>query len=171
MIQLRDKSDQVLAHARALKGLNLPVPLLINDHVDVAKDVDADGVHLGQGDMDVAKARRLLGPDKIIGLTAYNEAQIEGVDPAIVDYIGTGPVYATKTDKGKPVLGAQPFGKLAALSRVPVVGIGGVAPENALPVLHAGAAGVAMMRSISEAEDVGAAARAFTEIDDEKKCA
>ena len=87
-----------------------------------------------------------------------------GIDPLVVDYVGTGPFYETRTDKGKPVLGAERFAAVAALSPVPVVGIGGITPENARAVLDAGADGVAMMRSISGADDVEAAARKFSKI-------
>ncbi len=164
MVQLRDKSNDALENARRMKAAQLSVPLLINDHVYIAKGIDADGVHLGQGDMDAAKARAILGPDKIIGVTAFTEEQIKAVDPAVVDYIGTGPFYETKTDKGKPVLGAEKFAALVKLSPVPVVGIGGITPENAAAVIEAGADGVAMMRSISEAVDPEAATRKFIDI-------
>jgi len=119
MVQLRDKSDDVLAHATRLKAAGLAVPLLINDHVEVARAVDADGVHLGQGDMDVTAAREVLGADKIIGLTAFTAAHMAAVDPNVVDYVGTGPFFETLTDKGKPVLGAAGFAAVAALAPVP----------------------------------------------------
>ena len=102
-----------------------------------------------------------MGADAIIGQTAFTEAHIAAVDPAIVDYIGTGPFYPTQTDKGKPVLGAEAFAELVALSPVPVVGVGGITPSNAAAVIDAGADGVAMMRSISEADDISAAVQAF----------
>ena len=163
MVQLRNKSGhmpEIYAQAGMLSELCRAAdgPFLVNDHIEVAQAVDADGVHLGQGDANPEEARRILGDDAIIGQTAYNEEQIEALSP-VVDYIGTGPFYPTKTDKGKPVLGPQEFARLAALSPVPVVGIGGITPENAAPVIESGAAGVAMMRSISEAADPEAAAR------------
>ena len=169
MMQYRDKSqdkNEILQQAKILKKLceSCHIPFLINDHVDIAREIDADGVHLGQGDMDPAEARCLLGPDKIIGLTAFTEKQIGKVDPALIDYIGTGPVYPTKTDKGKPVLGVQKFAELIQHATVPVVGIGGVTPENAPAVLDAGAAGVAVMRAISEADDPEAAARRLRQV-------
>lgn len=171
MVQYRNKSDdrrmiaaQAAMLCEILAGTN--VPFLINDYVDIALAVGADGVHLGQGDASPKEARALLGENAIIGQTAFTQEHIKAVDPAVVDYIGTGPFYPTQTDKGKPVLGAEKFRALAALSPVPVVGIGGITPENAKDVLEAGAAGVAMMRSISEAQDVEAAARAFKELVD-----
>ncbi|HRQ61862.1 MAG TPA: thiamine phosphate synthase, partial [Alphaproteobacteria bacterium] len=81
-----------------------------------------------------------------------------------VDYIGTGPVYPTLTDKGKPVLGVQRFAELAALSPVPVVGIGGITPENAGAVREAGADGIAVMRGIGAAADINAAVKLFQKI-------
>ncbi|MCB9983437.1 MAG: thiamine phosphate synthase [Rhodospirillales bacterium] len=143
------------------------IPFIINDHIDVAFAVGADGVHLGQGDASAAEARAKLGANAIIGQTAFTKEQIVAVDPDIIDYIGLGPFYITQTKKGKDVLGPVEqggngrFSELAALSPVPVVGIGGITPANAQAVMEAGAAGVAMMRSISEAENIEQAARAF----------
>ena len=168
LLQYRDKvnAPNVLAeNARALQVLarEFSVPFLMNDHVDIAAHIGADGVHIGQGDFSAAEARVRLGADAIIGVTAFTEAHIEAIDPAVVDYIGTGPFYETKTDKGKPVLGAARFAELAAMSPVPVVGIGGIEAETAVPVIEAGANGVAMMRAVSEAADVEAAASKFVE--------
>lgn len=158
IVQLRNKHDpkplivaQAAMLAELLRGLN--VPFLVNDYVDIAKDVEADGVHIGQGDLSPLDARKILGDEAIIGLTAFTEGHIAAIDPAVVDYIGTGPFFPTQTDKGKPVLGAARFKELAALSPVPVVGIGGITADNALEVLRAGADGVAVMRAISEAYD------------------
>ena len=166
MVQYRDKSGdmpKITANAAMLAELLKPIgiPLLVNDYVDVAVAASADGVHLGQGDADPAEARAKLGYDAIIGQTAFTAEHIQAVDDTVVDYIGTGPFYPTQTDKGKPVLGEERFSILAALSKVPVVGIGGITPENAAAVLDAGADGLAMMRSISEADDIAAAVSSF----------
>ncbi|MCC6597733.1 MAG: thiamine phosphate synthase [Alphaproteobacteria bacterium] len=165
MVQLRNKSGNMpefLAQAAMLGELlqEQNIPFIINDSLDVAFAVGADGVHLGQEDTSPAQARARLGEQVIIGQTVFTAQHIEALDPA-VDYIGTGPFYVTKTEKGKPVLGPQNFSVLARRSPVPVVGIGGITPENAATVIKSGAHGVAMMRSISEALDPGAAARAF----------
>lgn len=149
----------MLSIAQALKALagRYYVPLLINDHVELALEAKADGVHLGQGDMPPAQARALLGEQAIIGQTAYTQDHFKSIktDPAqCVDYAGTGPFYETKTKKGKPLLDADnaaAFRALVEISSVPIVGIGGITPNNAAPVIEAGAAGVAMMRAISEA--------------------
>lgn len=166
LIQYRDKRTArpaVLEIARRMKAAlaGTGVPLLINDYVDIAAEIGAAGAHIGQGDIGPAEARAMLGPKAILGLTAFTEAQIAAVDPSIVDYIGTGPVYPTLTDKGKPVLGTARFAELVRLSPVPVVGIGGITAENAAPVREAGAAGIAVMRGIGAADDVEAAVRRF----------
>ncbi len=162
MVQLRNKADSkivVAAQAAMLAEMlkNSGVIFLVNDYPDIAHDADADGVHIGQGDLTPAEARRIIGSDKILGLTAFTPDHIAAVDPDIVDYIGTGPVYPTKTDKGKPVLGPEKFSGLVKLSPVPVVGIGGITAENAAAVIKAGAAGIAVMRAISEGDDIEAA--------------
>ncbi len=169
MLQLRDKSGDegaVVALVEKLLPLTMQanIPLLVNDYAKLSRDSGADGVHLGQDDMSPEEAREILGPDKIIGVTAFEEAHFRALDPAIVDYAGTGPFYPTQTDKGKLVLGAAEFGRLRALSPVPVVGIGGITPDNAAAVIEAGADGVAMMRAISEAPDPEAMARAFERV-------
>lgn len=169
MVQLRNKIDPkpvVAAQAALLCELLAPsgIPFLVNDYVDIAWDVGAAGAHIGQDDISPLEARKILGEGAILGLTAYTQEQIAAVDAAVVDYIGTGPFFPTKTEKGKPVLGAARFAALAALSPVPVVGIGGVTDENAGEVVRAGAEGVAMMRAISEAQDPCAAAQRFVQV-------
>ncbi|GJL85121.1 MAG: thiamine-phosphate synthase [Micavibrio sp.] len=166
MLQLREKTPDLVQTpelARRLVALTggSTISFIVNDHVALAREVGADGVHLGQGDTAPAEARDMLGAQAIIGLTAFERAHLEAIDPGVVDYVGTGPFYETKTDKGKSVLGPEKFAELAALSPVPVVGIGGITPGNAGAVINAGANGVAMMRAISEAEDPEAAARKF----------
>jgi len=166
MVQLRDKRGdkaQTLVIAAMLSEMLKPldIPFLINDDPEIAFAVGADGVHLGQGDMSAGDARDMLGADAIIGQTAFTADHMAAVDPAVVDYVGTGPFYETKTDKGKPVMGAEAFTQIAALSPVPVVGIGGVTASNCAAVIAVGADGVAMMRAISGAADPEVAARDF----------
>lgn len=168
MLQYRDKEGapgDIKANALKLQKLcqDYDVPFLINDHVALASEIGADGVHIGQDDLSPERAREMIGPDKILGLTAYTPGHLLVVDPEIVDYVGTGPFFETKTDKGKAVLGPEKFAEMIKHAPVPVVGIGGVTPENAQHVMDAGADGVAMMRSISEAADVEAATQRFKE--------
>lgn len=169
MVQLRNKIDPkplVAAQAAMLCELLKPydIPFLVNDYVDIARDAGASGAHIGQGDISAAEARQILGEEAILGLTAFTAEHISALDPALVDYIGTGPFFPTQTDKGKPVLGAEKFAALIAHSVVPVVGIGGITPDNARQVLEAGADGIAMMRAISAADDPCEAARKFTAV-------
>jgi|GEM_PF-407178 len=174
MVQLRDKGgdkSQTLMSASMLVELLRPfnIPLIIDDDPDIAFAAGAAGVHLGQGDMKPQEARSILGEDAIIGQTAFTEDQIRVVNPEVTDYIGLGPFYITQTKKGKDILGtgekgSGEFAKIAALSPVPVVGIGGITPENAADVIKAGAQGVAMMRSISAAPDPQIAAQQFTKV-------
>lgn len=168
MVQLRDKSGDMPRMVQFAKRLrvvtqNHGIPFLINDRVDVALVVGADGVHLGQGDLPPREARKTLGPHAIIGWTAYTDDHMQAVDPDVVDYVGTGPFYATLTKPDKPVLGPEKFADLVRQSPVPVVGIGGITADNANAVFKAGADGVAMMRGISEAEDPVRAAREFVQ--------
>jgi thiamine-phosphate pyrophosphorylase len=168
MVQLRNKIDpsaHILRQAQNLLAILKPrgIPLIINDHVEIARLCDADGVHVGQDDVSPEEARKILGADKIIGVTAFTKKHFKNIDPAIVDYAGTGPFYKTLTKPDKRILGMESFRELVRISPVPVIGIGGIGPDNAADVIHAGAAGVAMMRSVSESPDPAAAARAFTE--------
>jgi len=158
MVQLRDKASQptiIEAQARRIQKVlhGTDIPFLINDHVEIAVAVNADGVHIGQGDMGAADARKMIGDDKILGLTAFTRDHYAAIDPDIVDYVGTGPVFPTLTDKGKPVLGVDGFADVIKYAPVPVVGIGGITSDNARGVMQAGAQGVAMMRAISAADD------------------
>lgn len=165
-MQFRGKSGdaaeterQALAIQAVLAGTG--VKLIVNDHVEIAVRIGAQGAHIGQDDISPQKAREMMGDQAIIGLTAFTPAHFAAIDPDVVDYVGTGPVFPTLTKPDKPVLGAEKFHALAARSPVPLVGIGGIIPGNAGDVIRAGADGVAMMRAISEADDPEKAAREF----------
>ncbi len=158
MIQLRNKVDSLAIiknQARAIQSIlaDSSVPFIINDYAELAAEINADGVHIGQGDMPAIEARKVIGNDKILGLTAFTKEHYSVISPDIVDYVGTGPVYPTLTKPDKEVLGIDGFAKLAKDSPVPVVGIGGITPQNAGAVIKAGASGVAMIRAVSEAEN------------------
>ncbi len=167
MVQLREKTAPTrafLEEARALKALLAPlgVPLIINDRADIALAVGADGVHVGQTDMDVETLRGLLGPHAIIGLSITNHQQINSPDAALPDYLGLGPLYLqqTKLNAASP-LGVEGFRALRAATTKPVVAIGGLKADNSAPVLAAGADGLAVVSAIVGAEDVRAAAEGF----------
>jgi thiamine-phosphate pyrophosphorylase len=167
MVQLREKhasTREFLEQALMLKALlaGRGVPLIVNDRIDVALAVDADGVHIGQKDMPLAIARRLLGPTKLIGLSITNEEQMRRDDAKEADYLGVGPLYqqATKDDASTP-LGVEGFARLRALTDLPVIAIGGLKPDNPGAVGAAGADGFAVVTGLIGADDPEAAARAF----------
>lgn len=142
--------------ARALRDLLKPrgVPLIINDRVDLALAVDADGVHVGQSDLPVEVARRLIGPNKLLGLSITSREQLAAIPEDTVDYLGVGPVYptASKSDAA-PALGLENFRHICQTARHPIVAIGGITVENAPPIFAAGAAGVAVVSAFSHAAD------------------
>ncbi|MBR1868586.1 MAG: thiamine phosphate synthase [Bacteroidales bacterium] len=164
LVQLREKdidTRQFIDLGRRLKALLAPtgVPLLINDRVDVALAVDADGVHIGQSDMPYADARRLLGDDKIIGLSVENMAEVEEANGLDVDYVAVSPVFltSTKTDTAA-AFGFDGLARAAALTRHPLVGIGGMNIKTAAQAVRSGADGIAVVSGIMSAPDPRAAA-------------
>ncbi|MDO5089970.1 MAG: thiamine phosphate synthase [Cardiobacteriaceae bacterium] len=152
------------AAALALKPLCAAagVPFIINDQVDIALAVDADGVHVGQGDLPVSVVRSLIGREKILGLSTHSVAQVEAVDTAIVDYIGMGPVFATrsKTDTD-PVIGTDGLRAMVAAKRLPGVAIGGIKGEHAAAIRAINPDGIAVISAICGQGDVAAATRAL----------
>ena len=177
LVQLRDKRSDtrpMVARARAIKAALAPfkVPVLINDRVDVALAAGADGVHLGQTDMAVEEARRLLGPDAIIGLSIKTAAQAEAAPIDLIDYAGIGGVFATtsKDNTSRPI-GPEGLAGIAATLRqrraaFPVCGIAGINAGNAASVIAAGADGVAVISALSLKPDPQAAARELRTIVD-----
>ena len=170
-VQLRApqwKKRQWLATARELKAVLAPfgVPLIINDQVDVALAVDADGVHVGQADLPVAETRRLIGPDRILGLSISDVAELAAV-PEGVDYLGIGPVYPTGTKLDAAAASGVPlFAELVAATSLPVVAIGGISADNCAPLFAAGARGIAVVSAICGQDDpTGATAKLRERID------
>ncbi|WP_283149987.1 thiamine phosphate synthase [Silvimonas soli] len=171
IVQLRApnwKKRQWLETAFALKAVLDPlgVPLIINDHIDVAIAVDAAGVHIGQADLPPDATRRLIGPDKILGLSTSNAAQMADVPAGLVDYLGVGPVYPTGTKlDASPVIGLDEFSQLMRAKPLPVVAIGGIKHGTAAPLIRAGADGVAVVSAIcGQADIAGATGHLFIEI-------
>ncbi len=169
LVQLREKAlgdAELVEVARALKGRLAPlgVPLILNDRVEVAKAAGADGVHLGQDDLDAARARAILGPDGLIGVSAGTAEEAARIDRGLADYVGIGPVYATATkpDAGPPIGIAGLAGLAASLRPLPVVAIGGIGLREAAEVMASGAAdGIAVVSAICGAQDPEAAARSL----------
>jgi thiamine-phosphate pyrophosphorylase len=173
-VQLRDKlsdaREQVVL-GRELRRLTRAAGalLIVNDRVDVAHAIEADGVHLGQDDLPPAAARAILGPGAIVGGSAGNLVELARSLADGVDYLGVGPMYPTpsKGDAG-PAIGPSALAEIRAICHLPIVGVGGIDASNLAPVLVAGADGVALISAIIGAEDVRAAARAIrTAIDRE----
>jgi thiamine-phosphate pyrophosphorylase len=169
-VQLREKAlatRDFVALALAVKDLLAPfdVPLIINDRLDVALACGAQGVHLGQSDMPAALARQLLPPEVFIGLSVENLADVARAAGQPVDYLGISPVYATpiKTDTARP-WGLAGVRQVRALTRLPLVAIGGIHQGNAAQVLQAGADGLAVVSAICSAADPQAAAQSFQAI-------
>lgn len=169
LVQLRDKeapTARMIETGRALKTAlgGTGVPLIVNDDVEAAIAIDAEGLHVGQDDMDVATARRLIGPDRILGLSVETEALAGAVDPGLVDYVGVGPVFATSTKPGhKPPVGLDGLARLVSAARLPAVAIGGLKAAHVGPVLAAGAAGLAVVSAICGEPDPRAAASKLSE--------
>lgn len=170
MVQLREKdidTREFIELAMNLKKVLEPygVPLIINDRVDVALAADADGVHIGQSDMPYPIARRLLGPDRIIGLSVENFGQIEEANALDVDYIGVSPVFATptKTDTAEP-FGLEGLRKAVRMSVHPTVAIGGMNERTAAEVMACGTDGIAVVSAIVCASDPRQATRNLLKI-------
>ncbi len=158
MVQLREKKADSLQFYRMAMDLKkmlaeFKVPLIINDRLDIALAVDADGVHLGQSDLPCAVARKILGKDKIIGLSIESAEQC--LDLEAIDYIAFSPVFATNTkDDISLPLGLDGVKEISSLANLPGVAIGGINEENASGVIEAGADGVAVVSAIMSANNL-----------------
>jgi len=166
LLQLRVKGEPTGRFAEIARAVNALADehhalLIINDRPDIAKLIDAAGVHLGQEDIPVAAARRVLGPDKIIGFSTHNLAQAEAAArEGIADYIGFGPIFPTSSkDRPDPVQGIDGLRQVRNRVAVPIVAIGGITATTMPAVLAAGADAVAMIGEIVRAPDVGARVR------------
>ncbi|NPA12988.1 MAG: thiamine phosphate synthase [Aquificae bacterium] len=161
VLQYRAKektSKEMYQEAVALKKLchRYNVPFIVNDRVDIALSVDADGVHLGQDDLDVEVARGLLGWDKVIGLSTKNIQQVIQANSLPVDYIGFGSVFPTLTKADAKTVGLEALKEAVKLSIQPVVAIGGINLSNVKDVIKAGSSGVAVVSAIlKDIEKVG----------------
>jgi thiamine-phosphate pyrophosphorylase len=164
MVQLRLKDAEARTQVEVARALvsALPngIPLIMNDRADLAIASGAAGVHVGPEDLPVAAVRRILGPDRIIGLSVGND--VEALEASGADYVGIGPVYATasKGDAGDAI-GVEELERLAVLCARPAVGVGGIDASNAAEVIAAGARGAAVIRALFSASDPEAAARSL----------
>ena len=165
IIQLRSKaaSDaEILAAARRYAAVCAAhgVVFILNDRPDLVAEAGADGVHVGQDDVAVTEARRLVGGARIVGLSTHSPAQIDAAarEPG-VDYIGVGPVHATPTKPGRSAVGLELVGYAAAHAATPFFAIGGINRDNVAAVRDAGARRIAVVRALTASDDPGAAAR------------
>jgi thiamine-phosphate pyrophosphorylase len=170
VIQLREKSladDALVAAASTFRRVadRHDVPFILNDRPDLVAACEADGVHVGQEDLPVADARRLAGPDAIVGLSTHSVDQLEAacsaVDDDRPDYISVGPIWETPTKAGRPATGLGLIEHAAAVATLPWFAIGGIDSSNVDRVVAAGARRIVVVRAIRDAEDPAAAARAL----------
>jgi thiamine-phosphate pyrophosphorylase len=169
IVQLREKNKskrELLKMAKELKKLTAKynVPFIVNDHLDIALAVDADGIHIGQDDLPLAEARQIMGPDKIIGISTHALEEAIEAEKNGADYIGVGPVFETKSkvDVVDPV-GLEYIKEVVSNTSIPFVAIGGIKLHNLDDVLDAGAKRICVISAIVGAEDVKGSASAFSE--------
>ncbi len=172
LVQYRAKtasSAEMYAEALQLKALcdSFKVPLIINDRLDIAMAVGAAGVHLGQDDFPCAAARKLLGEDYIIGVSAHNPAEAKTALQSGADYLGCGAVFGTATKADVKKLGTEGLTAICREKGLPVVGIGGVTADNYREVRAAGADGAAIVSGILAQPDIRATVRAIAKISQE----
>lgn len=158
IVQLREKDRPARERyrlGRELRELTAEagVPLIVNDRVDIARAIDADGVHLGDADLPVDVARNQLGPDAIVGRSVSTPSEARAAAEAGADYLGAGTVFETSSKDTDPAIGIDGLAAVCAATDRPAVGIGGIDAENASRVVDAGAAGVAVISAITTAED------------------
>ena len=163
MVQLREKncsSKEFYETALRIKKITdtYGLPLLINDRVDIALAVDADGVHVGQSDLPVSVARKILGKDKIIGVSARNVAQAQEPEQNGADYLGHGAMYATGTKKDAKVTSREELLKIREAVKIPIVVIGGINQKTLSNFKGIGINGLAVVSAVIAAKDIKAAA-------------
>lgn len=172
LVQYRAKtasSAEMYAEALQLKALcdSFKVPLIINDRLDIAMAVGAAGVHLGQDDLPCAAARKILGENYIIGVSAHNPAEAKAALQSGADYLGCGAVFGTATKADVKKLGTEGLTAICREKGLPVVGIGGVTADNYREVRAAGADGAAIVSGILAQPDIRATVRAIARVSQE----
>lgn len=184
MIQIRDKdilshdagelADGMIKEQGKEEALEIKricheynAPLIINDNVQFAMEIDADGVHVGQDDMDPADARRLLGPDKIIGVTAKTVEQAKTAESKGADYLGSGAVFGSTTKLDAKPMSKELLKEITSSVDIPVVAIGGINANNAKELKGTGIAGIAVVGGIFANDDIKLAAQQLAHISDE----
>ena len=172
MVQLREKGlaeqdfEGFLEEARRMHELTARygVPLIIDDNVEIALKSGAEGVHVGQNDMDAGEVRRLLGPDRILGVTAKTVEQARRAQDAGADYLGSGAVFGTSTKADAIPMSLERLREICACVRIPVVAIGGICLENIGRLSGSGVAGAAIVSGIFGAVDIEGTTRRLAEV-------
>ena len=172
IVQLREKNlttNQYYQLAKQVKEITdaYQVPLIIDDRLDVCLAVDAAGLHIGDDELPVSVARQVLGPDKILGVTAKTVKRALEAEEGGANYLGTGAIFPTTTKENAPITLISTLKTICQRVAIPVVAIGGLTSENIDQLIGTGIAGVAVVRDLMQAEDVEAKTQAFlTKLDD-----
>ena len=172
IIQLREKNlttNQYYQLAKQVKEITdaYQVPLIIDDRLDVCLAVDAAGLHIGDDELPVSVARQVLGPEKILGVTAKTVKRALEAETSGADYLGTGAIFPTTTKENAPITLISTLKTICQTVAIPVVAIGGLTSENIDQLVATGIAGVAVVRDLMQAEDIEAKTQAFlTKLDD-----
>ena len=172
IIQLREKNlttNQYYQLAKQVKEITdaYQVPLIIDDRLDVCLAVDAAGLHIGDDELPVSVARKVLGPEKILGVTAKTVKRALEAEEGGADYLGTGAIFPTTTKENAPITLISTLKTICQKVAIPVVAIGGLTSENIDQLAETGIAGVAVVRDLMQAEDIEAKTQAFlTKLDD-----
>lgn len=172
IVQLREKNlttNQYYQLAKQVKEITdaYQVPLIIDDRLDVCLAVDAAGLHIGDDELPVSVARQVLGPDKILGVTAKTVKRALEAETSGADYLGTGAIFPTTTKENAPITLISTLKTICQTVAIPVVAIGGLTSENIDQLMGTGIAGVAVVRDLMQAEDIEAKTQAFlSKLDD-----
>ena len=172
IVQLREKNlttNQYYQLAKQVKEITdaYQVPLIIDDRLDVCLAVDAAGLHIGDDELPVSVARQVLGPDKILGVTAKTVKRALEAEEGGADYLGTGAIFPTTTKENAPITLISTLKTICQRVTIPVVAIGGLTSENIDQLIGTGIAGIAVVRDLMQAEDIEAKTQAFlTKLDD-----
>ena len=172
IIQLREKNlttNQYYQLAKQVKEITdaYQVPLIIDDRLDICLAVDAAGLQIGDDELTVSVARQVLGPEKILGVTAKTVKRALEAETSGADYLGTGAIFPTTTKENAPITLISTLKTICQMVAIPVVAIGGLTSENIVQLAATGIAGVAVVRDLMQAEDIEAKTQAFlTKLDD-----
>jgi thiamine-phosphate pyrophosphorylase len=169
LVQVRNKTGSARELLHQVERIHLAAPtdadIIVNDRVDVALITENTGVHLGQTDLPPAEARRILGNDRMIGVSTHNLGQALEADTLPVDYVAVGPIFPTATKKNPdPVVGVAGLEAICKTIRKPVVAIGGIRLENARDIINAGAASIAVIRDLLDSPNIAARVQLWMEL-------